>query len=86
MDGETNLMVTTVDALLYSESESENEVYIPVFFVHSTNEALSMWVSNAETHMFQLGEHIACWDEIKGPMFEDDTKLKNKKKLGMLLF
>ena len=63
----------------FSGSEAEYEVNLPVFFIHCINEALSMWVSYAETHMFQLVEHMECWDEIKGPMFEDDTMLKNEK-------
>ena len=59
---------------IFSEGrDSETELNIPIFYIHSLNERLSLWASDVEACMHQIQEEMHLLPELEYPLFDKEV-------------
>ena len=64
---------------LFDGADSETESNIPIFYIKSSNECLSLITSDAENFMCQIHEEMQLWPYLEYLLFQMDIVNKEKK-------
>ena len=71
---------------MYDGDDSKTEFEIPIFFINSLNECLSLTTSGAEDFMYEIQEEMCFRRNFEYPLFQLDSVNTEKKKLDIISY
>ena len=82
---EEEILPIGLDIELMENSDSEAENKFPAFFNHEFNECLSLWLSDAENYIYEMGEEYSLVEKLEGTSMSNDIFKRRKKEARYLL-